>query len=236
MTITLADRTDWRAGLGNAVQPTNLAAHQYMSGLSVGGSNISSRFPTIFGLAGTGSLVFSAIVALPSHTATASPATEWHRWSDDATRRAAEAGYTAGKELAQNIRRLSGLTNEEIAPLTGVSRRSFQAWLAGSVVSARKEMRLRQIIDALELIGETDSQKMRATLLRREQGGIRPYDLLAEGRFDAAVSLATGRRSGVTKSRTSQAESVAQQFDRDQRSLPNTGGRLNRRLSKSLRW
>jgi hypothetical protein len=234
MTAALADRTDWRAGLGNAIPSTNQDVRQYVSELTMGSDNIS-WIPALIGIAGTGSLAFNAVLPLPIHVATTAPATEWNWWADAIAKRSIEVAPTAAQQLAQELRRRSGLTNEEIAPLAGVSRRSFQAWLAGGAISARKEMRLRQLVDALALIGEADPQEMRASLLDKGKGTVRPYDLLAEGRFSVAVSLATGQRIGVAKSWTTQIETLAQQFDRDQGSLPESGGRLNRSLSKPLR-
>jgi len=172
------------------------------------------------------------MLPLLAQEATAAPAVIWPRPVDLNT--GAKSEPTA-QLLAQELRRRSGLTNEEIAPLAGVSRRSFQAWLAGGSISARKEMRLRHLVGAVTEIGDLEPQAMRARLLDRSKGAIRPYDLLTEGRFNAGVALATGRRSSVTVSRSTERESLAEQFDRDQGSLPKSGGRLNRALSKPLR-
>lgn len=50
----------------------------------------------------------------------------------------APASLTSAQEALAEIRAISALTNEEIAPLAGVSRRSIQAWVAGESISARK--------------------------------------------------------------------------------------------------
>ena len=98
----------------------------------------------------------------------------------------------AAQALLRKVQSRSGLTLEEIAPLLGVSRRSLQHWRAQGHISARKEQRLRSLCDALDSVPITNSPNMRRRLLDRVQGKVRPYDLLAEGRFDAAYSLITG--------------------------------------------
>jgi transcriptional regulator with XRE-family HTH domain len=101
-------------------------------------------------------------------------------------------GPTAAQSLLSEIRTMSGLTLEEIAPLLGVSRRSLQNWRAQRRISARKEQRLRDLVDTLRAVRRSDPTEMRQILLDRGQGDIRPYDLLAEGRLDTVYSLMTG--------------------------------------------
>jgi transcriptional regulator with XRE-family HTH domain len=100
---------------------------------------------------------------------------------------------TVAQKLVQDIRKKSGLTLEEIAPLVGVSRRSLQTWRAGGAISARKEQRLRDIADTLESLDQKDAEGLRRLLFDRANHGVRPYDLLAEGQFDAAYSAVTGQ-------------------------------------------
>ena len=95
----------------------------------------------------------------------------------------------AAPSLVDEIQALSGLTLEEIAPLAGVSRRSLQNWRAGEPISARKEQRLRALTDTLRVLSKDDALATRCFLLNPIEGGLRPFDLLAEGRFDAALAL-----------------------------------------------
>lgn len=231
MTAITVDRTDWRrSGSGGTVALTNAEVRQYFTGIAK--SCTATRGPALLSIAGTGGLLLNAILASLAQETTAAPTIIWPRPVDKAIGSKSE---TAAQQLAQELRRRSGLTNEEIAPLVGVSRRSFQAWLAGGSISARKEMRLRHLVGAVTEIDNLEPQAMRARLLSKNKGSVRPYDLLAEGRFKAGVALATGRRSNSSASRSTERESLAEQFDRDQGSLPKSGGRLNRALSKPLR-
>jgi hypothetical protein len=99
---------------------------------------------------------------------------------------------TTAQLLIERIQSLSGLTLEEISPLVGVSRRSLQNWRAQRQISARKEQRLRDIADVLSLFSFRNATEARRKLLDRVPGNVRPYDLLAEGRFDSAYTMITG--------------------------------------------
>jgi hypothetical protein len=102
-------------------------------------------------------------------------------------------GSRAAKLLLKEIRDMSGLTLEEIAPLVGVTRRSIHHWRADRPISARKEQRLRAIRDTLDALAGKSADEIRAMLLERLPGSMRPYDLIAEGHFDVAFKLLTGR-------------------------------------------
>ncbi|AQR61854.1 hypothetical protein BZG35_09470 [Brevundimonas sp. LM2] len=137
--------------------------------------------------------------------------------------------------LTAELKVASGLTNEEIAPLLGVSHRSLQTWLAGSPIGARKEARLRAVLDAVRALAAITTQATRARLFDRGAHSVRPYDLLIEGRFDAAVDLATGRRRALPPTERAQNTTVAAQLDRIENAIDTPSGPLNRRLSGPLR-
>ena len=230
------NRTDWRPGVPSSVamlhQPTGGEA-------SLGdATNLwTTRLmwaPLIIGLGGTGTVIGNALVATLARQATAPPAIHW-AVGDVAGAADQAAEPTEGQRLCQELRQISGLTNEEIAPLLGVSRRSFQAWLAGGPISARKEARLRAIVSAVGRLVAEDRAKTRSRLLQRDKYSVSAFDLLSEGRFDAAVDLALGQRKSVSSVPPTATESLAVQFNRDQGSIPRSNVRLNRRLSKPVR-
>jgi DNA-binding transcriptional regulator YiaG len=146
----------------------------------------------------------------------------------------ANAPETAAQRMAAELRRLSGLTNEEIAPLLGVSRRSFQAWIAGESISARKETRLRTVLDAVRQLAAESAAATRERLLGRPPRSISAYDLLAEERYEAAVDLATGRHRRQLAPQPTSSESIATQLDRIEDNIA-PAPRLNRKLSGPLR-
>jgi hypothetical protein len=144
------------------------------------------------------------------------------------------ADHTAAQAAVAEIRVVSGLTNEEIAPLAGVSRRSLQAWVAGEAISARNEQRLRSLLDAIRRLATADPHKTRARLLDRESGNVRVYDLLAEARFEQAIDLASGRRTDTPAPAAPQAQDLYAQLSHIEDRVELTPGRLDRRFSGRL--
>jgi DNA-binding transcriptional regulator YiaG len=149
--------------------------------------------------------------------------------------RATPTPLTAAQEAIAEIRSISGLTNEEIAPLVGVSRRSVQSWLAGERISARKDQRLRMLRDAIRALAAIDSETTRRRLLNHAPGNVSAYNLLAEGRFSEAEDLALGRHAAVASPASSQAQSLAAQLDHYEGHVELPSERLDRRLSGRLR-
>ncbi|MDI4655519.1 hypothetical protein [Xanthobacter autotrophicus] len=225
------DRTDWRPAFG-----TGLVAGQEPTGSSMGlrQTSFASSRPVIAKAIGMGDFIANALLFTLIHQGTSAPLVAWPSEHIQTVSRSAVA-LTEAQRFGEELRRVSGLTNEEIAPLLGVSRRSFQAWLAGEAISARKEGRMRATVEAIRAIATPDPFETRARLLNRDSFSVRPYDLLVEGRYEAAIILATGRRVGVVRSIPAEAETLAEQIDRSQESLAAGGGTLNRRLSKPIR-
>jgi hypothetical protein len=97
----------------------------------------------------------------------------------------------AARAVAQ-IQHASELTIEAIAPLAGVSRRTLHSWLSGGRASQRNEERLRALAEAVEAIASVAPATARVRLMERVPGSPRLYDLLAEGRHEAAITRASG--------------------------------------------
>lgn len=112
-----------------------------------------------------------------------------HR-KDAQSESASEPYSSAVGKLIDRSLEAAKLTLEELAPLIGVTRRSLQNWRAGEPISARKERRLIDTTFALERIPGASGDEKRVTLFARRTGGLRVYDLLAEGRNSAAIELA----------------------------------------------
>jgi hypothetical protein len=142
---------------------------------------------------------------------------------------------TAAQDALAEIQAISALTNEEIAPLVGVSRRSIQAWRAGGVISARKERRLRSLLDAVRKLADITPSQTRERLLRRAPGDVSAYDLLAESRWEAAVDVTLGRRSFDAVPAGPQAQDLYAQLDRHEGYVDLPPERLDRRFSGRLR-
>ena len=94
------------------------------------------------------------------------------------------------------LRRLAGLTWEQLARVFGVARRSLHFWASGKPINATNEERLRRLLAVLRQADRGTAQENRAMLLRDHDGTI-PLDLLTMGRYDdflALVGMGRGRR------------------------------------------
>jgi hypothetical protein len=170
-----------------------------------------------------------------SATSSRPPLIVRHGFDRAVTTAPTRAPRTAIQEAIAEIRALSRLTNEEIAPLAGVSRRSVQAWVAGAPISARKDHRVRALCEAIRALAAPDPQMTRHRLFERLPGNVRAYDLLAEELFNEAVDLALGRRTTTALPVASQAQDLPAQLDHHEGYVDIPPERLNRRFSKRLR-
>lgn len=92
-----------------------------------------------------------------------------------------------GRSVAE-LRRLSGLTWDELAGLMHVSRRSLHHWVSGKPASAEHQTQLQRLLGALRRLDRGDSSRNRNLLLTPDDTGTLPLDLLKAGQYDAAVS------------------------------------------------
>lgn len=131
------------------------------------------------------------------------------------------------------LRCLSSLTNEEVSSLLGVSRRSLQAWLSGSTISAPKERRLLELLAAFREMTAGAKPLTRQLLLNRPIGGVSAYDLLRDRKFEDAVNLVLNRRSSSVGSQNGSYDLIAQIDHVEGDAMPE--GLLNKRFSGRLR-
>jgi transcriptional regulator with XRE-family HTH domain len=99
-----------------------------------------------------------------------------------------ERGASVGAEIFE-IRRLSGLTWDELANVFGVSRRSLHHWANGKPISAANEDHVRRVLAALQRIDRGEAHKNRALLMTPCPDGGLAIDLLQRGDFDELQDL-----------------------------------------------
>ena len=107
----------------------------------------------------------------------------------------------AGAAIGE-LRRLSGLTWEQLARLFDVSRRSLHFWASGKPMTASNEERLQRLLAFVRKIDRGSATANRAMLLGVCEDGSLPIDLLAAGEYDRALSwlaLGDARRSAPPK-------------------------------------
>jgi len=96
----------------------------------------------------------------------------------------ASAGTTIGE-----LRRLSGLTWEQLAHLFNVSRRSVHFWASGKPMALSNEEHLRRLLTVVRKVDRGSARANRAVLLGASEGGISPLDLLAAREYERVLSL-----------------------------------------------
>lgn len=97
---------------------------------------------------------------------------------------------TAAESLLE-IRRLSGLTWEELADLFDVSRRSVHNWASGKPVSAEHERSIRNMLSVVRRVDQGGQERTRALLLTSDNPDAPSlYDLLKQGNFELAKDRA----------------------------------------------
>ena len=99
------------------------------------------------------------------------------------------------------LRRLSGLTWDQLARLFNVSRRSLHFWASGKAMAVTNEEHLQRVLAVLRKIDRGSASANRAALLAVREDGVMAFDLLVGGRYDAAVA-ALGLGRGFTRAAT----------------------------------
>lgn len=106
------------------------------------------------------------------------------------------ADWRASESTAEailEIRRLSGLTWDELADLFDVSRRSVHHWASGKQVNAEHEQALRGALTAIRHLDRGNATATRALLLTSDPDGNSLLDLLKAGSYEDAVSRVAPR-------------------------------------------
>jgi DNA-binding transcriptional regulator YiaG len=87
------------------------------------------------------------------------------------------------------LRRLSGLTWDQLARLLDVSRRALHFWASGMAMTPANEERLGRLLGVVRQIDRGSASENRAVLLGARGDGTVPFDRLAEGRYEEVVDL-----------------------------------------------
>jgi DNA-binding transcriptional regulator YiaG len=132
--------------------------------------------------------LMGSIISLVSSGTTAS------RVSDDRALLAAVDRTTSGITLRatgspeatqksiSELRRLSGLTWEQLAKLFNVSRRSLHFWASGQPLSRFNEEQLNRLLEAIQYIDTGSANLNRSLLLKGSNGKF--FDLLVAGQYE----------------------------------------------------
>lgn len=86
------------------------------------------------------------------------------------------------------IRRLSGMTWEQLASLFEVSRRTVHFWASGKALNSYNERKLYRVLSTIQQIDRGTAQENRQ-LLFTARGGVLPFELIRTGRYEEAAKL-----------------------------------------------
>ena len=125
-----------------------------------------------------------------------------HEWPRPVERTAAgpdgqlnPAAAESTGEAIMEVRRLSGLTWEQLGKLFDVSRRSVHHWANGKPLAADRERTLRRMLAAVRHLDRGSQADTRALLLTIDPSrGASAFDLLKDGRFHEAMGRAEAVR------------------------------------------
>jgi DNA-binding transcriptional regulator YiaG len=150
-------------------------------------------------------LVGCMLAGLGTSTAyAASPDMGWRsqRYVEQTTAGAiATSAQPAGAAIAE-LRRLSGLTWDQLARMFSVSRRSLHFWASGKPMAPSNEENLQRVLAVMRKTDRGAASANRTALLGVREDGTIPFDLLANGDYELALSLlgpGDGRRISLPK-------------------------------------
>lgn len=103
---------------------------------------------------------------------------------------AAPSGAAIGE-----LRRLSGLTWDQLARLFNVSRRSLHFWASGKSMTSTNEEHLQRLLGVVRKVDRGSASANRAMLLGVLEDGNLPFDSLAVGDYERVLSQ-LGRGGG----------------------------------------
>ena len=92
------------------------------------------------------------------------------------------------RKAISELRRISGLTWDQLGQLLEVSRRSVHFWASGKPPNARNEKRIMQVLDVVRDADRGSARSTRAAMMDARQGTT-PFDMLAAQRFEDARSI-----------------------------------------------
>ena len=104
-----------------------------------------------------------------------------------------EVGTEATRKAVSELRRISGLTWQQLARLFGVSRRSVHFWASGRPLNTANHERLMRVLDVVRQADRGTARGTRAALLATREGAT-AFEMLADQRFEeAGAALGRGR-------------------------------------------
>jgi DNA-binding XRE family transcriptional regulator len=120
------------------------------------------------------------------------------------------------QQTVNELRKISGLTWEQLAQLFDVSRRSIHFWASGQQLLAKNEAKLNQILDTVQYISRGSASINRSLLMEIASNGKSHLELLKTGEYDQVkYSIGAGN--------TPKNPTITQPAKEKSSTLPNPG-------------
>jgi DNA-binding transcriptional regulator YiaG len=87
------------------------------------------------------------------------------------------------------LRRISGLTWDQLARLFGITRRSLHFWASGKPLTPAHEERLHRLLATVRRLDRGSAHANRTLLLGVQADGCIPFDLLVAGQYERVLAL-----------------------------------------------
>ena len=113
----------------------------------------------------------------------------------------AETEGTEHVATLAELRRLTGLTWDQVASLFEVSRRAVHFWASGKPMAAAHQEHLQRSLGCLRAVDQGNAPANRHALFATNAEGIAPFDLLGKRQYEAFV-LAMGRQAARSTTMT----------------------------------
>jgi len=113
----------------------------------------------------------------------------------------ASANQTSANGALFELRRLSGLSWEQLARVMGVSRRALHFWASGKPMARTNEEHLQRVLAAVRTIDRGSAAANRTALLGSLDHELIGVDLLAAHQYDRVVSLASRMSASARRAR-----------------------------------
>lgn len=134
-------------------------------------------------------IIFTRILTAPRSTTTSKEILDQNLTAaSEMTTSGIAIASTSSPEVTQKalseLRRLSGLTWEQLAKLFNVSRRSLHFWASGQPLSRFNEEHLNRLLGTIRYIDRGSASLNRSLLLRPDDNGNPLFDLLVAGKYE----------------------------------------------------
>jgi transcriptional regulator with XRE-family HTH domain len=134
-------------------------------------------------------IIFTRILTAPRSTTTSKEILDQNLTAaSEMTTSGIAVASTSSPEATQKalseLRRLSGLTWEQLAKLFNVSRRSLHFWASGQPLSRFNEEHLNRLLGTIRYIDRGSASLNRSLLLRPGSNGNPLFDLLVAGKYE----------------------------------------------------